>query len=97
MAAFLFRFTPGVRFPAHIALGMLNFSAWQFVLVDGLAAVISVPTQILLIYHFSQPILSAMHEFKIILVGIIAAIALLWVLRKLFFKQLRSSEKRLGQ
>lgn len=97
MAAFLFRFTPGVRFPAHIALGMLNFSAWQFVLVDGLAAVISVPTQILLIYHFGEPILTAMHKFKIIFIGIIAAIVLLWLLRKLFFKQLRSSEKRLGQ
>jgi membrane protein DedA with SNARE-associated domain len=90
MAAFLFRFTPGVRFPAHVVLGMSTFPAWQFVAVDAFAAAISVPTQILLIYHFGEPILTALHKFKIILLGMIAAMVLLWLLRKLFFKQLRS-------
>jgi membrane protein DedA with SNARE-associated domain len=56
-AAFMFRFTPGIRFPAHIMMGMSNFPAWQFAIVDGFAAMISVPTQILLIYHFGEPIL----------------------------------------
>jgi membrane protein DedA with SNARE-associated domain len=82
MAAFLFRFTPGVRFPAHIALGMLTFPAWQFILVDGLAAIISVPTQILLIYHFGEPILTALHKFKLVFLGAVAVIVLILVLRR---------------
>jgi membrane protein DedA with SNARE-associated domain len=74
-AAFMFRFTPGIRFPAHVMLGMSNFPAWQFGIVDGMAAIISVPTQILLIYHFGEPILSTMAKFKfyflLALVGLI--------------------------
>lgn len=97
MAAFIFRFTPGVRFPAHIALGMLNFSAWQFILVDGLAALISVPTQILLIYHFGEPILTALHKFKVVFFGVLLALLVFWLLRKLLSKQLRSSEKHPGR
>lgn len=91
-AAFIFRFTPGVRFPAHIALGMLNFPAWQFVLVDSLAAAISVPTQILLIYHFGEPILQAIHKFKIIIgLGLVVILALLLI------KQLLRSGKHLSR
>jgi membrane protein DedA with SNARE-associated domain len=91
LAAFIFRFTPGVRFPAHIALGMLNFSAWQFVLVDSLAALISVPTQILLIYHFGEPILHALHKFKLVIGGALVAILLIYLIRRLLM-----SEKRLS-
>jgi len=63
-AAFIFRFTPGLRFPAHIFLGMSHFSAVAFLLVDALAVLISVPTQILLIYHFGDPILATLYKFK---------------------------------
>ena len=67
-AVFIFRFTPGLRFPAHIILGMSEIALWQFALVDAFAALISVPTQIVLIYHFGKPILSTLHEFRNILV-----------------------------
>lgn len=72
-AAFLFRFTPGLRFPAHVAMGMSPLPFWQFAVVDGFSAVISVPTQILLIYHYGEPILAAIQKFKY---GIFAAIAI---------------------
>ena len=63
-AAFIFRFTPGLRFPAHLALGISKFPLWQFALIDGTAAMVSVPTQILLIHHYGEPILHAMQKFK---------------------------------
>ncbi len=74
-AAFIFRFTPGLRFPAHIMLGMSQFPAWQFAVVDGIAALISVPTQILLIYHYGRPILTTLSQFKIY-IGIVLLIIL---------------------
>jgi membrane protein DedA with SNARE-associated domain len=83
-AAFVFRFTPGVRFPAHIALGMLTFPAWQFVLVDGIAAAISVPTQILLIYHFGESILSTLSKFKIIIAVALLSLLLIFIFRKIY-------------
>ena len=64
-ATFIFRFTPGIRFPAHMALGMSPLPAWKFFAIDGMAAMISVPTQVLLIYHYGEPILAGIHKFKV--------------------------------
>jgi membrane protein DedA with SNARE-associated domain len=69
LATFLFRFTPGLRFPAHIILGMSSMPFWKFATVDGLAALVSVPTQILLIFHFGEPILATMQKFKFFVFG----------------------------
>lgn len=81
-AAFFFRFTPGLRFPAHVAMGMTNFSMWQFALVDGLAALISVPSQILLLYHYGEPILMALQKFKIYILIAFAGLLLFFAARK---------------
>jgi len=90
-AVFFFRFTPGIRFPAHVILGMSKLHLWQFVLVDGLAASISVPTQILLIYHFGEPILQLIHKFRdFILVGL-AVLVVAFVVRHLFNRQKKSN------
>lgn len=81
-AAFLFRFTPGIRFPAHVILGMTHFSAWRFAIIDGIAALISVPTQILLVYHYGESILTILYKFKVV-VGIFIGLALIyWLVQK---------------
>jgi membrane protein DedA with SNARE-associated domain len=70
-ATFIFRFTPGLRFPAHLMLGISGFSPWKFLAVDSLACLISIPTQILLLAHFGEPILSLIYKFKNILFAIL--------------------------
>lgn len=70
LACGIFRFTPGLRFPGHLACGMVKFSPWKFALVDGLAALISVPTQILILAHYGEPILEGLREFKFIVLGL---------------------------
>jgi len=90
-AAFIFRFTPGIRFPAHLFLGMSHFSAWAFLLVDGLAILISVPTQILLIYHFGEPILAALYKFKVY-VAIFLGIALIYFIGHRLWLRFRSAQ-----
>jgi membrane protein DedA with SNARE-associated domain len=92
-AAFIFRFTPGLRFPAHVAMGMTNFPVWQFALVDAFAALISVPTQILLIYHYGEPILKAMKEFKFIIFGLLGCLIIFFLVRRFVFRRLRSSDR----
>ena len=83
-ATFIFRFTPGFRFPAHLFLGMSGFSMVQFLLVDLLACVISIPTQVLLVYHYGEDILGVMYKFKVY-VGIgLGIIALVLILRRLW-------------
>lgn len=88
-AAFIFRFTPGVRFPAHLAMGASHFPLWQFALVDGFAALISVPTQILLIYHYGEEILGVFREFKLIVFSLIG-IAIVFVVGKKIWRLFES-------
>lgn len=84
----IFRFTPGLRFPGHLASGMLKFPAWKFLLVDGIAALISVPTQILLLAHFGEQILGAFKQFKLGILAVIIALALFY-----FYKKWKSSKE----
>lgn len=82
-AVFVFRFTPGIRFPGHLASGMLKFSAWKFALVDGFAALVSVPTQIYLIATYGKEILSVIHKFKIFLFISILLVIVYFIIKKL--------------
>ncbi len=64
-AAGAFRFTPGLRFPGHFACGMMGLSRTKFILVDALAAGVSVPTQVLLVAFYGETILIYFKQFKI--------------------------------
>lgn len=78
----IFRFTPGIRFPGHLACGMLKFPIWKFMLIDGLAALISVPTQIYLLAHYGEPILIYLRQFKIVVLIIIVLVVLYFLIKK---------------
>lgn len=71
-AAGVFRFTPGLRFPGHFACGMLGLSAGTFLMVDGLAAMVSVPTQVYLVATFGEHILVYFKQFKLVIFALLA-------------------------
>lgn len=79
----IFRFTPGIRFPGHLACGMLHFPVWKFLLIDGLAALISVPTQIYLLAHYGEPILNKLRQFKLVVFAVIAILLVYFLFRKI--------------
>lgn len=83
----IFRFTPGLRFPGHLACGMLKFPAWKFCLIDGIAAAISVPTQILLLAYYGEHILKFLKQFKIGVLVLIILIAVYLLYKKYFSKK----------
>ena len=83
LASGVFRFTPGVRFPGHLSCGMLGVPLGVFMLVDGMAALLSVPTQVLLVAHFGDVIIDQLTRFKLIIGGVMLAIILIWLIRKL--------------
>ena len=80
----LFRFTPGVRFPGHLSCGIMGVPLWKFVLIDGAAALISVPTQVLLVAYYGEVILSKIKEFKIAVGIIILALLAFWIMKRLY-------------
>lgn len=79
----LFRFTPGVRFPGHMSCGMMQIPVWKFVLIDGFAALISVPTQVIIVAFYGEVILSKIREFKMYLAIILGIIIVIWLFKKL--------------
>lgn len=85
-ACFAFRFTPGLRFPGHLACGFLKFPMWKFVSVDAFAAGISVPTQIYLMAIYGDPILEKLREFKLILFSVFALVLVYFLVKKLHAK-----------
>ncbi|MEK2645871.1 DedA family protein [Bdellovibrio sp. BCCA] len=79
----IFRFTPGLRFPGHLACGMLRYPAWKFLVIDGIAALISVPTQIYLLAHYGEPILTKLRQFKLVVFAIIGLLLVYFLIKKL--------------
>ncbi len=78
----VFRFTPGLRFPGHLTCGMLGVPAWKFTAVDGTAALLSVPTQVLLVAFYGDVILEYFKQFKIILIILFVLALAIFLLRK---------------
>ncbi len=68
LAPFIFRFTPGLRFPGHMMCGAIGLPRWKFVLVVGLAALFTVPTQVILISIYGEVILNLLSKVKTVIV-----------------------------
>ena len=60
----VFRFTPGIRFPGHLSCGMLGVPRHKFILVDGFAALISVPTQVYLVGIYGKDIIDLVKKYQ---------------------------------
>ena len=81
-AAAAFRFTPGLRFPGFWACGMAGLSPWRFLVADGGAALISVPTQIILVATYGESIFGYLKQMKVIIFSLIAFVLLFYFIRK---------------
>lgn len=68
-ASGIFRFTPGIRFPGHLVCGMTRVPVMKFIAVDGSAALLSVPTQIILIGVYGETVLKYLKEARYFLIG----------------------------
>lgn len=90
----IFRFTPGIRFPGHFSCGMLGIKPWQFLTTDGLAALISVPTQVFIFAYYGKTILSTITLIKQYLLIIILIVAVVVVAYKMYHWRI---EKRLKE
>lgn len=77
-SAGLFRFTPGIRFPGHLSCGMLGVSRAKFVLVDGFAALVSVPTQVYLVGFYGRDIIEVIKKYQPWVIGVLLLALLIY-------------------
>lgn len=82
IAVGFFRFTPGIRFPGHLSCGMMGVSFWKFLVVDFFVAILSVPTQVLIVAFNGEVILDKFKEFKIIILSCMAIVVVIYLFRR---------------
>lgn len=83
-AAGIFRFTPGLRFPGFWTCGMAGLSPWKFLLADGGAALLSVPTQVILVATYGESILAIIRQMKVVIFSLLAILLLIFIIRRFF-------------
>jgi membrane protein DedA with SNARE-associated domain len=91
----IFRFTPGLRFPGHMSCGLLGISVWKFIAVDGLAALISVPTQVYFVSTYGEMIIANIRKFKLYVFGAMAILLIVWLIRRIYQKNVRRNDLQL--
>jgi membrane protein DedA with SNARE-associated domain len=75
------RFLPGLRAPTYFTVGHSRLPYWEFVLFDGLAALVSAPLWVALGFWFGDDIERAAREASrfghVLLGGVLAVVAIL--------------------
>lgn len=94
-ASGIFRFTPGLRFPGHLTCGMTKVPVWKFIMVDGGAALLTVPSQILLVGLYGETVVQYFKDFKLIVFTLLGIFLLFfayrWYRRKFSRSQMMAS------
>ena len=92
---FLGRFLPGVRALVFLTAGAMKISVWKFMIMNGLAALISVPAFITLGYVFGHSYYKVRGKFAeiehFIVFGLLG-IAIIWVLWMAYSRSARVRE-----
>jgi membrane protein DedA with SNARE-associated domain len=91
---FMARFLPGIRTAAFFTAGVFKLPYWKFLLYDGAAAFISVPTIFFLAFFFAHEIDRVKHmiaEGQLVAIGVIVVgVALFFGIKRLFRRRLVS-------
>lgn len=74
----VFRFTPGIRFPGHLMCGALKLPLGKFIAVDGVAILVSVPTQIIAVAFYGGTILRYFKEIKVVALVALVGVIVYW-------------------
>lgn len=82
MAAGLFRFTPGLRFPGHLCCGFIGMPFWKFALADAVACLLFIPPQILLISYYGDVIIQVISQVQIWGLVVLSIFLGIWALQR---------------
>jgi len=96
MVLFAARFLPGLRTPIFLTAGITKFVGfWTFLLIDGLAALLSVPIWTYLGYYGASNrdlLLKSLRDTKIATLIVLSVIIIIYLASKFFKKKLIKAE-----
>lgn len=82
IAVAIFRVTPGIRFPGHLACGILQLPLWKFLFIDSIIAGLTIPTQIYLIAIHGEAIFGTLKKFKLIILALFVILFCYFLFKK---------------
>lgn len=93
---FAARFMPGLRAPIFFSAGTLHVPFRTFLFYDGLAAMVSVPAIIYVVYYFGEHVDHVIKLIKKVQFGILSVILLaaVVVITKMYFAHKNSVEEK---
>lgn len=92
----VFRFTPGLRFPGHFWCGMMGIPFWKFTAIDGTAALVTVPTQVLLMAFYGETVLGYLKTFKVAILAAAAIGVMVYLVRKFIWSNRKTANDAAG-
>jgi membrane protein DedA with SNARE-associated domain len=93
---FMARFMPGLRTPVFLTTGIFHVRPWRFIVLDGLAALISVPLWIWVGYVFGQNLEELEKKIKQFKFGIYSVLALVIFVFVVYSLIKRRALKKIG-
>ena len=90
----LARYLPGIRAPTYFTAGHARLPYWEFLLFDGVAAMISAPLWVCLGFYFGSDIEAAAHQaqrFSRIILAAMAVVVLVLAARWLQSRKARAA------
>jgi membrane protein DedA with SNARE-associated domain len=94
---FVGRFLPGLRALVFLTAGAMKISVWKFLLMNGLAAAISVPVFVILGYvfgHSYEKLTEHVTDVKHIAIFVVIGIGVAWILWLAYSRSARVREAR---
>jgi membrane protein DedA with SNARE-associated domain len=80
-----------------LSCGLLGLPLWKFILVDGLAALFSVPTQVYIFGTYGGVMLEKVAKFKKYVLIAVAVLAVIWLGKKVYQKWVRKPSVELQE
>ena len=92
---FMARFMPGLRMPIFMSSGIYHVSPWKFFLLDGLAAMISVPVWVHAGFYFGANLEVLEHRLKQLQLGfyLLLAVIIMLIVSYVLIKRKLMSKK----
>ena len=93
---FFARFAPGLRAPLFLTAGMYKIPFWKFIVLDGFAAIISVPAWVWVGYFFGnnfEILEKKMHQMQVGIYSLVGGLLAI-IIAYLFLKKKKKKKKK---
>ena len=80
----IFRFTPGLRFIGYLTCGVVRIPIHKFILINGIVALLVVPSQVFIISIYGETIIANLKTFSAVLASLFSIFLIAMIFSHLY-------------